>query len=126
MGTYTIQETAAPSGWALDTHTATVTLDLSNLPTSANPDAGTFVDVRLFRLIVITWSENGPTIIPSTVTLSGRNPATRDTISTVPANLAVLGVTDADIGNIGAGSGNANYGMLDAGTYNPSVLIPKP
>jgi uncharacterized surface anchored protein len=126
LGTYTIKETQAPAGYALDNHTATATLDLAHLQNDGTDPQFTFVDVRLFRLIVLTCSETGPSLVTSTVTLNGQNPAARDTIGTVPANLALLGVTEADLCNIGAGSGNANYGMLDAGTYNPSVLIPKP
>jgi uncharacterized surface anchored protein len=125
MGTYTIQETQAPAGYSLDPNVHTVTLTLAN----PSADAGTFTDVRLFRVIVYTCSENGPTIIPSTVTLTGQSPTTRDTIDGVPSNLAVKGVTMQDLCDLGTvfdQTGKANFGSLDAGTYGPSVVIPKP
>jgi uncharacterized surface anchored protein len=125
MGTYTIQETQAPQGYSLDPNIHTVTLTLAN----PSADAGTFTDVRLFRMVVYTCSENGPTIIPSTVTLTGQSPATRDTIDGVPSNLAVKGVTMADLCDLGTvfdQTGKANFGSLDANTYGPSVVIPKP
>jgi len=125
LGMYTIEETQAPAGYAKYNTIGHATLDLSNLTASASGDGGTFVNVRLFRMIVITCSETGPALVTSTVTLTGQLPAARDTISSVPLNLAAHGVTEAELCDLGAG-GNANYGMLDAGTYNPSVLIPKP
>ena len=99
LGRYTIQETIAPAGYAKDTHTYTVNLTLTHPDNSAfgHPDGvPTFVNSRLFRLIVLTCNESLEQLEVSAVTLSGQVPATKDTIGGVPAHLAAKGVTEQD------------------------------
>jgi hypothetical protein len=121
LGRYTIVETIAPAGYDKDTDAETVDLTLSN-PSNADATAGdvvpVFVDVRLFKMIVITCNQATNQLVASTVTLGG---SAKDTITSVPGSLPA-GTTQANVCNIGG----AAYGDLHADTYNPSVQIPKP
>ncbi len=108
MGTYTVRETAAPAGYSFDsTHTKTAYV-ITTAPNATLSVA--FVNVRQFKLIVITCNQVTNELIESSVTL---NNVTKDTLTgTGVSSLCTLG--------------GANYGNLNAGTYNPSVVIPKP
>lgn len=115
LGTWTIRETAAPEGYSFDDeYTQTVQL------TIASPDGSAalpFVNERLFKLIVITCNESTGELVVSSVTLNGEG---KDTIGDVPAAWNAL--SEGDICGVTEG---AVYGELDAGTYDPSVVIPK-
>lgn len=118
LGKYTITETEAPAGYAKSSATLNATLDLSNLPSSATVEAGTFVNVRLFKMIVITCNQSANELVLSTVTLSGHAGSPKDTLT---ASDLPNGVTAQQLCNLGG----ANYGNLNQGTYAPSVVIPK-
>jgi Prealbumin-like fold domain len=119
LGRYTIRETAAPAGYQPDPDTVTVELTLAN-PSNVG-SAPIFVNVQQFKLIVITCNQASNDLVVSAVTLNG---TTLDTIGAVPASLVgkTPATTQAEICNIGG----ASYGNLNAGTYGPSVVIPKP
>jgi hypothetical protein len=119
LGRYTIRETAAPAGYQPDPDTVTVELTLEN-PSNVL-SAPIFVNVQQFKLIVITCNQASNDLVVSAVTLNG---TTLDTIGAVPASLLgkTPATTQAEICNIGG----ASYGNLNAGTYGPSVVIPKP
>jgi hypothetical protein len=117
LGRYTVVETAAPAGYALDPDTVTVDLTLGNDNNPADRNktiTEAFVDVQLFKLIVITCNQVDNKVVDSTVTLSGVD---KETIKAgqLPAN-----ISEADV----CGLAGANYGNLTAGTYNPSVELP--
>jgi hypothetical protein len=115
LGTWTIRETAAPEGYAFDDEfTQTVQLELEDPDGSA---VLAFVNSRLYKLIVITCNESTNELVVSVVDLDG---TVKDTFGEVPAS---WDVSEADLCGITDG---AVYGGLDAGTYNPSVTIPKP
>ena len=67
LGRYTVRETIAPPGYALDPDT--VTVDITTGDTTG--DAGTFVDPLLFKLIVITCNTATEALVDGTVTLTG-------------------------------------------------------
>lgn len=128
LGTYTIEETIAPDGYQLDDTIATVTLDLTNPDNSVlgsedeptHPDGiPTFVNERLYRLIVLTCNDSTDTLVVSEVTLDGD---VTTTIGSVPSALHDKGVTQSDLCELGG----ASYGGLELGTYDPSVVIPAP
>jgi len=114
LGRYTVHETIAPPGYALDPDT--VTVDITTADTTG--DAGIFVDPLLFKLIVITCNTATEELVDGTVTLTGTPGAdTRETIK--PAQLPA-GVTEATL----CGLAGANYDDLPEGTYAPSVELP--
>ena len=119
LGRYTIVETIPPAGYTPDPDTETVELTVANPSNAANPPV--FVNVRLFKLIVITCNQSTNQLVVSVVTL---NSVTKDTIGVVPASLSgtTPAITQANICDIGG----ASYDNLSAGTYVPSVVIPKP
>ncbi|HET9564071.1 MAG TPA: SpaA isopeptide-forming pilin-related protein [Mycobacterium sp.] len=119
LGRYTIVETIPPAGYTPDPDTETVELTVANPSNAGNPPV--FVNVRLFKLIVITCNQSTNQLVVSVVTL---NSVTKDTIGVVPASLSgtTPAITQANICDIGG----ASYDNLSAGTYVPSVVIPKP
>lgn len=112
FGSYWVVETTTPSGYAtaadqqavISSGTTTVTL--------------TFVDVRLYKLIVVTCNTSSETLVDATVTLTGTPGA--DVRETVKASELPAGVTEAAL----CGLLGANYDDLPAGTYSPSVELP--
>lgn len=114
LGRYTVRETAAPAGYALDPDT--VTVDITTDDTTG--DAGTFVDTLLFKLIVITCNTATEELVDSTVTLTGTPGA--DSRETIKASELPVGVTEAQL----CGLAGANYDDLPEGTYTPSVELP--
>jgi hypothetical protein len=119
LGRYTIKETAAPAGYTLDPDTETVNLTVANPDNTAagHPDGvPVFVDVQLYKMIVITCDQSTNTLVASQVTLTGFG-GVKNTLTSPPA-----GITAAQL----CGLGGASYGDLNAGTYNPEVIIPKP
>lgn len=118
LGTWTIRETAAPEGYAFDdTVIQTVEITLADRTGTA---ATAFVNERLYKLIVITCNESTNQLVISEVDLAGN---VKDTFGGVPSSWG--DVTEADICGLGDDAG-AVYGGLDAGTFDPSVTIPKP
>lgn len=108
MGTYTVRETAAPAGYSFDS-TETKTALVETLAPNATISVA-FVNIRQFKLIVITCNQVTNELVESSVTL---NNVTKDTLTgTGASSLCTLG--------------GANYGNLNAGTYKPDVVIPKP
>jgi hypothetical protein len=115
LGRYTIHETAAPPGYALDPDTVTVELSTTG---TLNGDGGIFVDTLLFKMIVITCNTATESLVDGTVTLTGTaGEDVRETIK--PAELPA-GVTEAQL----CGLAGANYDDLPEGTYAPSVELP--
>lgn len=119
LGTWTIRETAAPEGYAFDDEfTQTVELTLEN-PDGSAEDA--FLNERLLKLVIFTCNESTGELVISQVSLElDGTPVVKDTFGAVPAGWTV---SEADLCAVTDG---AVYGGLDAGTYVPSVLLPKP
>ena len=139
LGRYTIEESKAPAGYHKDDSVETVDLTIAN---RSNADGGAgdvvpvFVNLKAFRMIVLTCDDITNELIASLVDFDG-NLLTlgdqKDTIADLPAYLLSKGVTEGDIcgADVGGnpnpdGIGGASYGDLDDGTYNPKVIIPKP
>jgi len=114
LGRYTVRETIAPAGYALDPDTVTVDITIAD----TTGDAGTFVDTLLFKLIVITCNTATEELVDSTVTLTGTPGA--DSRETIKASELPGGVSEATL----CGLAGANYDDLPEGTYAPSVEIP--
>lgn len=116
MGTYTVKETAAPAGYSFDP-TDVKTALVETLPTDGVPGSGpnqsitvAFVNTQLYKMIVLTCNQVTNELVVSTVTVNG---ASKDTLGTPP------GASDL------CSLGGASFGDLRAGTYAPSVVIPK-
>lgn len=112
FGNYWVVETTTPAGYttaadqqaAVSASTATVTL--------------TFVNARLYKLIVVACNTASETLVDATVTLTGTPGA--DDRETVKASQLPSGVSEAAL----CGLAGANYDDLPAGTYAPSVELP--
>ena len=117
LGRYTIAETQAPAGYQKDDTIHTVELTIANPSNAASPP--TFVNVRLFRLIVLTCNQATNELVKSQadVTINGQV-VSKDTLA---AGDNLGGLTQAQL----CGIGGARYGDLRAGTYQGSVQIPK-
>ncbi len=111
LGRYRITETSPPPGYAGDPNSQTVELTVANPSNTTNPPV--FVNEQLFKVIVITCNDsvNPEELVDSTVMLNGEQ---KETITEVPADLALKGVTEADLCAIGG----ASYGDLPA---NPNL-----
>ncbi len=116
LGRYTIRETAAPAGYAKDETIVTVELTIAN-PSNVS-SAPTFVNTKLFKLIVITCNQSTNELVKSTVTLdtNGSAPGGEVTLDTLDSS-TIAGLCDLE---------GANFGNLRQGTYAPSVVLPKP
>ena len=119
LGRYTVKETIPPAGYSIKTPPGAGPFTFPDMTIAApNVTLGTiFVNERLFRLIVLTCNDITLELVDSTVTLEGVD---KQTILDVPAVLATLGVTEAQLCNLGG----AQYNGLDQGTYDPSVELP--
>jgi hypothetical protein len=106
FGQYWVVETTVPAGHAgaADQY---ANINLAGQVISLN-----FVNPRLFKQIVITCDMNNNLVV-STVTQNG---VTKDTIMAPPANVTAQQL---------CGLGGASFDNLSAGTYNPSVKLPK-
>lgn len=117
LGRYTIHETSPPPGYAADADTETVDLTVAN-PSNADgsPPVPVFVNERLFRVIVLTCNDSvsPKELVDSTVTLPAQGGTEKETITSVPPDLAAKGVTQADLCAIPG----AAYGALPA---NPNL-----
>jgi hypothetical protein len=117
LGRYTVRETAPPAGYTMLNDDPVTAPDIT--PANLNSEIVTpFVNVALYRLIIVTCNDTTDELIVSTVDLDG---SVKDTIAGVPAALATKGVTQADL----CGLGGASYGGLEADDYVPTVTIPK-
>ena len=124
LGRYTIQETKAPAGYHADldlVQTVNLTIASPN-GAAANP----FVNLKAFRIIVLTCDDITDTLVTGSVSIDfdgpGGDPAVvLDTIEDVPAALIAKSVTEANL----CGLGGASFGDLDEGTYSVSVTVPK-
>lgn len=108
LGRYTVHETAAPEGYALDPDTESADLTIASPNVSITP---AFVDLALYKLIVITCNTTTEKLVDSTVTLGGVDKETLTSAST-PTEEQICGL------------GGASYDDLTANTYNPSVELP--
>ncbi len=121
LGRYTVDEVAPfPPGFEPDPDVETVDLTLA----SPNGSVSTpFVNVALFKLIVLTCNEVTEELVDSTVVMdtdpgAGTNNVTKETLksdATLPD-----GVSQGEL----CGLDGANYGNLVIGQYNPSVELP--
>ena len=125
LGHYTARETAAPAGWHIDNPNA---VPFDDPMTIADPNieiAEPFVNSKAFRLIVFTCDDITHQLVVSETTL---DTVTTDTINST--DFAALGWKDANGDPLTeaalCGFPGSNYGPLDEGTYDPSVIIPKP
>ena len=112
MGTYSVRETAAPTGYSFDpalTRTAT----LETLPATARHGRITtaFVNTQLYKMIVLTCNQVTNELVGSSVTLDG---TTRTTLTSDPDSARLCGLA------------GATYGDLARGTRTPEVVIPAP
>ena len=135
LGRYTIEETQAPAGYKKDESIENVQLDLAHPDNSVldDPDTEldeghpngipTFVNEKLFRLIVLTCNESTGELVVSQVDVPGQAPASKDTIADVPSGIGLpAGVTEQMLCDLGG----ASYGGLQDETYGPTVTIPRP
>jgi hypothetical protein len=130
LGRYTVEETAAPTGYSIPDGGAGP-FGFDDDMTLADPDierAEAFVNVKLFRIIVLTCDDGTDTLVDGTVTL---DLAEAETMT--DADFATLGWKDADgspltqqdLCNMGLTTfGGASFGDLEEGTYSPSVEVP--
>jgi len=115
LGRYTIRETLAPAGYALDPKTETVELTIAS-PSNVDT-APTFTNTKLFKMIILTCNQSTNELVQSTVTL--------DTNGTAEGGLVTLDTLDASTIAGLCDLGGANFGNLREGTYTPSVQLPK-
>ena len=119
LGTYTIKEKTPPPGYTAEDLSFTQSVALTTLVTSGSA-AEPFVNLKLFRVIVITCNDITHELVDGTVTLTGDAVPTKQTITAVPAALAAKGVTMADLCAIGG----AAWGGLEEGDYGLDVELP--
>lgn len=119
LGRYTVQEKAAPLGYALDPDTETADLAIDDPNTPANEtagDAGTFVDPALYKVIVLTCNTSTETLVDSTVDLDpGTAGGEKETLTSAPG-----GLTEAQL----CGLGGASYDNLTTADYDLQVELP--
>jgi hypothetical protein len=115
LGTYTIEETIAPPGYKKSDEIQEVTLDLDN-PDGEAPEP--FINVRLYKLIVITCNESLNELVVSQVTVDGE---VKYTFGPGDHPWVLNGLQDPDICGITDG---ATYGGLAGGLYTPEVELP--
>lgn len=118
LGTYTIKETAAPSGYQIDPDTETVSMDIdapNGDPRNTDGTPKPFVNPALFKLIVLTCNQVTGELVDSTVTLDDGDPTTTDDTKETLTVDTPDGLCD---------TGGAAYGNLPPGTYTPSVELP--
>ncbi len=111
MGTYTVQETAAPAGYSFDPNDVK-TAKLETMPESARDAviATAFVNTQLYKMIVITCNQVSNAPVKSKTTLGG---TAKDTPT---SNLAEQVCAQE----------SEFHTDLRKGTHNPSVEIPAP
>jgi len=112
LGRYTVDETAAPTGYQIDPSVESVDL------TIADPDgtAADFVNPALFKVIVLTCNTTTEKLVDSTVDLDpGTAGGQTETLTTPPGAL-----TDAQL----CALGGANYDDLTRGNYDLRVELP--
>ncbi len=111
MGTYTVQETAAPAGYSFDKGDIK-TAKLETMPESARDAviATAFVNTQLYKMIVITCNQVSNAPVKSTTTLGGsaKDTPTSDLAAQVCAQESEF------------------HTDLRKATHNPSVEIPAP
>ncbi|RJS47036.1 prealbumin-like fold domain-containing protein [Nocardioides cavernaquae] len=120
LGTYTIQEKAAPSGYQLDPDEVTVNVAFDSPGTaeineSIGQPASAFVNIPLYKVIVLTCTTTGE-LVDSTVdedpnTAGGQ----KATITDAPE-----GLTEAEL----CGLGGASYDNRAPATYDYAVEVP--
>ncbi len=127
LGTYTVRETAAPTGYYIDNPDA-VSAGAMTTSSTTLEITDPFVNSKAFRLIVLTCDDISKELVVSSVDLDGDGKDTLDA-----SDLANLGwfksdgnggyvpLTEADL----CALPGASYGSLDEGTYTPAVTIPK-
>jgi hypothetical protein len=121
LGTYTIRETVAPVGYALDPDTETVALTLS-APSGQPLNNGSpkpFIDPALFKLVVLTCNTSTEQLVVSGVDY---DPSTTGGLKD---SLGGAGLTDAQQAYL-CGLGGATYDNLNRGVHSVDVTIPKP
>ncbi|GAA2114813.1 prealbumin-like fold domain-containing protein [Nocardioides bigeumensis] len=118
LGRYTIKEKTAPPGYALDPDTVTVNLDTTNVPTSNNGNAGTFVDPALFKVIIYTCNTSTEQLVVSQV---DEDPGTAGGVKDTQAAGSLTADQQAFLCGL-----DANYDNKSRGDHNYKVTIPKP
>ncbi len=111
LGRYTVRETVAPDGYALDPDTEVVVIDTAD---TSGVIATAFVDPALYKLLVITCNTTTEELVDSTVTLNG------DTKQTIGAGQLPAGLSEATL----CGLPGATYDDLLRGNYDPDVQLP--
>ncbi len=111
LGRYTVRETAAPEGYALDPDTETVDLTIAGRSGSVGP---AFVDPALFKVLVITCNTTTERLVDSTVDLNGSQQ------ETVKPGQLPAGVTEQAL----CGLPGATYDNLTRGDYSVNVELP--
>jgi hypothetical protein len=71
--TYTVTETAAPTGYAIDTASKDVSVDHTSSCTTGTPNAVSFTDTPLSSITVSFLSEAGPGVTSATVQCTGED-----------------------------------------------------
>ena len=123
LGEYTVQETIPPPGYHIQDPPGDGPFDFPDM-TIADPDVELetiFVNIKAFRVIVLTCDDITDELVVSSVTLDGPFGDTHDTIGTVPTALSNLGVTEAQL----CGLPGATFGDLPDDTYDLQAIVPK-
>ncbi|HET9346543.1 MAG TPA: SpaA isopeptide-forming pilin-related protein [Candidatus Limnocylindrales bacterium] len=123
LGKYNVTETIPPTGYHIQDPPGAGPF---NFPpqTIATRDvslATEFINIKAYRIIVLTCDDITDTLVVSTITLDGAFGGTHDTIDFVPANLGALGVTEGQL----CGLPGATFGDLPDGTYDLHAVVPK-
>ena len=120
LGTYTIEEKEAPAGYSKDSTVVTINIIIddpatTNVDESAGNVTTAFVNVPLFKIIVLTCTTTGD-LVDGTVKLDpAGTPDTKETLTSAPG-----GLTAAQV----CGLGGASYSPLAANTYDLEVEVP--
>lgn len=123
LGEYTVTETIPPTGYHIQDPPGAGPFSFPDM-TIADPDVELetiFVNIKAFRIIVLTCDDITDELVVSSVTLDGTFGGTHDTIGTVPTALSDLGVTEAQL----CGLPGATFGDLPDGTYDLHATVPK-
>jgi len=115
LGTYTIRETVAPAGYALDPDTETVVL---NTTTTTGPTNIIFVDPALFKVIVFTCNTSTEQLVLSSV---DESPLVNGGVKDTQAPGSLTAEQETFICGL-----EANYDNKPRGNHTYQVTIPKP
>ncbi len=131
LGRYTVRETIPPAGYHIKTPPGAGPFTFPDMTIAApNVQLGTiFVNIRAYRIIVITCDDITDELVVSTITFDSVDYESMSATELAAWNTAhsqdltegeICGSTTPSLG------GDASFGDLEAGTYDLRVLVPRP